>query len=231
MKFEFYHSNFSNIDESGELTQVTLSELVNGDWTEEAINAFNTTLNDLCNYIDVESFNPVITIDHNDRCFHDNEYEVSFDVVLNSEQGDHLFVDCFPVLTGELFCGFYSILNNIKEICERYNEESCLLESISDAEKIELLARNIAHYFHGRMYFKSEELQAKYELTERCGIDYFKRGKDEKVQDHIYDRYHFSFISCSYIHNDLKDMCYEDRFLNYGDYDCEGFKLLLKLNS
>ena len=228
MKFELHHNKFSNLDESGAVTQVALSELVNGNWSEEAINEFNTMLNDIGGYIDVEEFNPVITIDHDDECFHDDEYKVIFEVVLNSEQDDRLIVKCYPVLRNYLFCGFYAILKNIKEINERYNE-SLFQDPISDAEKIELLARNIAHYFDGRMYFESKELLAKYELTER-GVNHFKHGEDEKVQDHIYDRYHFSFISCSYIHNDLEDMCYEDRLFHYGPYLPRGSDLFIKLN-
>ena len=203
MKFEFYSRDNDSDDESESLSEFLEQEKLNFKVD------FLSVLADIENLCSTKKFNPVITImfrsDAGCISFETkfgtySDYIITFDVELNHVNHDHLIVECYHVLDWELEHGFCDIQKNIKYILSYY-------ESISDTQKIELLARNIAHYFEGRMYFESKALGAKFELLRR-GADHFKWGDDNKIQNDIYDLYHFSPV--------CNGNFYEDRFFKYG---------------
>ncbi|WP_406043697.1 hypothetical protein [Succinimonas sp.] len=225
MKFEF----FSYDNDSGK--SESLDEFaVNFDWTKKTVKAFSIVLDKISRVCDVKEFNPVVSIIIDDDCvvnevetMHDGiiEYhdcKVVFDVEINHENHTHFRAECFHVPENEIFFGFYNILRNMQDIKQHYLQvESIIQKPFCDAQKIELLARNIAHYLNGRMYESIEGSVCKCEMIERKFINH-GNAPTKEIQEHIFDRYCYSFIPHETVEDELQEMVFYDRFVDYGDY-------------
>lgn len=190
------------------------------------IGNFRTIMHNITVLCNVEEFNPVLTIKKNvygfvgyNREFLEDEYITDYDVIFDIELDHvlHITAECYHINMTELFYGFYNIFRNIKDIQKSYLK-SMIDDPICDAQKIELLARNIAHYLNGRIYESMEGSICKCEMIERKFINHGRSQKPE-IQKHIFDRYCYSFIPHETVDNELQEMCFHERFFDYGGYN------------
>lgn len=229
MKFEFFsYGNESGKSESLDEFAANFDGIV----SKDVVKAFPVILDNISRVCDTKEFNPVVSIIVDDDCYiecdHDAEdidikycdYKVIFDVEINHENHTHFRAECFHVSEIQLFFGFYNVLRNIKDIEICYLKCSGLVDPICEAQKIELLARNIAHYLKGRMYESMDGSICKCEMIERQFINH-GNAPTKEIQEHIFDRYCYSFIPHETVENELQEMGFYDRFVHYGQYDQE----------